>query len=484
MLHEATVDSIHAAFAAGELTCVELVRSCLARIEAWDRQGPALRALITVNPDALEIAADMDRQYRAKGGRVGSLHGIPLVLKDNIETADLPTSGGNVAMRAFRPAADAFTVARLREAGALVLAKANLQEFARGGLSTSGLGGQVLNPYDLTRTPGGSSGGTGAAIAAGYAVLGVGSDTGQSIRSPASACSLVGVRPTRGLVSRGGLMPNSFTQDEVGPITRTVKDAARMLDVMAGYDRGDPVTALGVGRRPASYVGALAGATLQGARIGVMTTLLGGLARHTQVNAVMEQVVRNMQAQGAHLQRFDLPGYEELAGRVSTDRHEARAATDRYFAGRQAPFASLRQVVESRTASPAIQQQLEAELAVEDGLGDPDYKDRMLTRDKLRQMLLVAMADLGLDAILYPLQRVLVAPVGESEQAERNGALSHGTGMPAVTFPGGFSAATASAPLGVPVGVELLGREFSEATLLSLAHAYEVACPTRRPPAL
>jgi amidase len=482
VLHEATVDSIHAAYAAGELTCVALVQSCLARIEAYDQQGPALRALLTVNPEALRIAAEMDRQFRASGGRVGPLHGIPLILKDNLDTQDLATSGGNVAMRAFRPAADAFTVARLRQAGALILAKANLQEFARGGISISSLGGQVLNPYDLTRTPGGSSGGTGAAIAAGFAVLGVGSDTGQSIRSPASACSLVGVRPTRGLVSRSGLIPNSLTQDEVGPITRTVKDAARMLDVMAGYDPTDPVTALGVGRQPVSYVAVLDAASLKGARIGVMSNLSGGEARHAEVNAVMEQVVRNMQEQGALVQRFELPGYDALAARVATDRHEASAAMERYFADRDAPFASLRQVVESRTASPAIQQAMEAELALEGGLNDPDYTNRMLTRDTLRLAVLVAMADLGLDAVLYPLQRVLVAPVGESEQPERNGALSHGTGLPAVTFPAGFSASTPSAPLGVPVGAELLGREFSEGLLLSLAHAYEQAWPARKPP--
>ena len=236
-LQEATVASIHAAFAAGQLTCTQLTRLYLDRIAAYDLQGPALHAIITVNPRAMETAAEMDRSYRASPATVGPLHCIPVILKDNFNTFDMPTTGGNVSMKASVPAADAFTVARIRKAGALILAKANLQEFARGGMSISSLGGQVRNPYDLTRTPGGSSGGTGASIAANFAVLGTGSDTGQSIRSPASANNLVGIRPTRGLVSRGGVIPNSLTQDEVGPIARTVTDAALLLRHMVGRDR-------------------------------------------------------------------------------------------------------------------------------------------------------------------------------------------------------------------------------------------------------
>ncbi|HEY0824703.1 MAG TPA: amidase family protein, partial [Ramlibacter sp.] len=254
-MEEATIAGVHAACRAGALSTTELVSHYLARIAAYDRQGPALHSLLTVNPRALEEAQRLDALRRA--GRTGALHGIPVILKDNFDTHDMPTTGGSVAMRESRPARDAFVVRRLREAGALILGKANLQEFARGGVSVSSLGGQVRNPYDLTRSAGGSSGGTGAAIAADFALAGTGSDTGQSIRSPASACCLVGVRPTRGLVSRAGIMPNSLTQDEAGPITRTVRDAAVMLDVMAGYDPQDPVTALAAGRPPARHADAL-----------------------------------------------------------------------------------------------------------------------------------------------------------------------------------------------------------------------------------
>ncbi|MDB5897907.1 MAG: gatA [Ramlibacter sp.] len=484
VLEEATVDTIHAAFRDGSLTATALVQRYLARISAYDQQGPTLRAFITINPEALAEAARLDAEYKARRGKVGPLHGIPIVLKDNFNTRDLPTSGGNLAMKNSRPPADAFTVDRMRRAGAIILGKTNLQELARGGVSISSLGGQALNPYDLTRTPGGSSGGTGVALATNMAVLGTGSDTGQSIRSPASALSLVGVRPTRGLVSRGGVMPNSFTQDEVGPLARTVQDAARLLDVMVGYDPADPITGLGVGKRPASYVTALQGATLKGARIGVLTNVYGKDERHGEVNRVMEQVMRTMEGQGATIVRFDLPALDQLAANVSTDRWEARTAFDQYFAGigPNQPVTSFRQLVDSKTATADVQKTMEAEIAIDDGMNNPAYRERTVNRDKLRVLLAGKMAQLRVDAILYPLQRVLVAPAGQPDQPERNGVLSHGTGFPAVTFPGGFSSPTATAPIGVPVGAELLGLDYSEPKLLGYALAFEQATKVRQAP--
>ncbi|WP_210593968.1 amidase family protein [Streptomyces sp. GESEQ-35] len=481
-LMEATVADIHDAFRRGRLTCRELVRQYLDRIAAYDKRGPALKAIISVNPRALEVADELDRRFR-RSGLTGPLHGIPIILKDNFDTSDLPTTGGNTAMRDSLPPADAFTVRKMREAGALILAKANLQEFARGGNSVSSLGGQVLNPYDLTRTPGGSSGGTAAAIASNFAVLGTGSDTGQSIRSPASAGCLVGMRPTRGLISRRGVIPNSITQDEIGPITRTVEDAARLLDVMVGFDPDDPITAFGLGRTPRSYLDALRADALRGARIGVMNNLFGTEERHQEVNRVMEDVISTMRAQDATVIRFDLPAYDALQSVVANSDWEAHTAMDAYFAslGPDAPVRTFDQLVASRTAVPEVQKTLETELAVKDGLNDPQYKDRTLNRDKLRLAVSAKLAELDLDAILYPLQKVLVSPVGVP-QPERNGALSHGTGFPAVCFPGGFSTPTEAAPLGVPVGAELLGRDYSEPLLLSLSYAYEKATKTRKPP--
>jgi Asp-tRNA(Asn)/Glu-tRNA(Gln) amidotransferase A subunit family amidase len=482
-LQDATVASIHGALASGALTCTQLTKLYIDRIEAYNLKGPTLRAILTVNPKALEIAAEMDRQYKASPGSVGSLHCIPVILKDNYNTADMPTTGGNVSMRDSVPPADAFTVAKMRKAGALILAKANLQEFARGGMSISSLGGQVLNPYDLTRTPGGSSGGTGVAIAANMAALGTGSDTGQSNRSPASANNLVGVRPTRGLVSRAGVIPNSLTQDEVGPITRTVTDAALLLDVMAGYDPADPISALGTGRIPRTYTQLLSKDALKGARIGVMMNMMGTAERHQEVNKVMEDVIAKMQSLGVTIVRFNLPEYDKLAGVVATSQLEARTVMENYFGtlGPNAPVKTFSELVAAKKS--AVQKTLETELAVIDGMNSQAYKDRTLNREKLRMVVAGKIAELNLDAILYPLQKILVARTTDADQLERNGTMSNGTGFPAVTFPGGFSTPTAAAPLGVPVGAELLALDYTEAKLLAYAYAFEQAYKLRKPPA-
>lgn len=483
-LEEATIAGVHAAFKDRTLTCESLVQRYLDRIEAYNAKGPALHAILTVNPNALDEARQRDQAFAAQPEALGSLHCVPIVLKDNFDTADMPTSSGNVAMKDSRPQHDAFTVARMRQAGAIILAKSNLQEFARGGVSISSLGGQVLNPYDLSRNPGGSSGGTGAALAANMALVGTGSDTGQSIRSPASANSLVGVRPTRGLISRQGVMPNSFTQDEIGPIGRTVTDTARLLDVMVGFDPRDPVTALGVGEHPASYVAALDAGALKGAKIGLLTNLMGGEARHAEVNQALRSVAAAMQQQGATVVEFRMDDLADLTRSVATDAFEARAAFESYFQTlpEQAPVRSFAQLIETRTASPAIQATLEKEFAIEDGMQSAQYRANMLNREKLKLALLGQMAQSGFDAILYPMQSILVTEAGRSDQPERNGVLSNGTGMPAVTFPAGFSAPTSSAPIGVPIGAELLGRDFSEARLLGYAYALEQAAPVRKPP--
>src|ERR1700694_1232970 len=244
-LMEASIADIHKALRAGTLTCHDLVQQYLERIRAYDQQGPTLKSILYVNPQSLQQADAMDQEFQHTH-KLKPLSCVPMVLKDNFDTADMPTTAGSLALEGAQPESDAFAVKRLREAGALILGKANLSEFATGGISASSLGGQVKNPYDLTRTPGGSSGGTGAAVAAKFGGAGTGSYTGGSIRSPSSANSLVGIRPTRGLISRDGIVPVSFTQDTIGPMTRNVADTARLLDVMAGYDPNDPVTALNV----------------------------------------------------------------------------------------------------------------------------------------------------------------------------------------------------------------------------------------------
>jgi amidase len=483
LLDEASVRSIHEALEARKVTCVQVVRHYLDRIEAYDDQGPALNAIITVNARALETAAAMDRLDRAaRAGR--PLHCIPVVLKDNFHTADMPTTGGSVTFKTMQTPADGFVVKKLRDAGAIIIAKANLHELARAGTTVSSLGGQTRNPYDLTRTPGGSSGGTGAAIAAHFGVLGTGSDTGQSIRSPSSANSLVGVRPTRGLVSRAGVMPFSTTQDEAGPIVRSVEDAARMLEVMAGYDPADPITAFSAGHIPHSYTAALDRNGLKGARIGVLTDFLGTQPIHRDVNAVVDAAIAKMTAQGATVVRVSIPKLDELTRGLNLMNLEFKAAFDEYLAslGSISPVKNLAEFVARGEVHESMRRGLDADLAVTSGPGSPEYQQMFRRRETLRQAVMNVIAANRLDAILYPHQKRLVVPIGE-DQADRNGVLSNSTGFPALTFPGGFSPPTATAPIGVPVGLELLGPEWSEPMLFRLAFAYEQAAHVRKPPA-
>lgn len=483
-IEESSIDQIHAAFKNGSLNCEKIVQSYLNRIEAYDRKGPSLHAIVATNPKALAIARQMDADYKAgvTGGK--PLHCVPIILKDLFNTADMATTGGNISMKDSRPRSDAFTVAKLREAGALVLAKSNLQEFGFGGVTTSTMAGQMLNPYDLTRNPGGSSAGTAAAIAANFAMAGTGTDTGQSIRSPSSAASLVGIRPTRGLVSRAGVLPGSFTQDEVGPMARTVKDAALVLDAMVGYDPNDPITALGIGKPPESYAAGLRPDALKGARIGVMVNLMGNEERHKEVNRVMETVLANMQSQGAIIIRFSLPEYDKLSKEIGTASYEAYPSFEKYLKelGPDAPVRSLKQLVDLRGTSAYIQRELETILADQRGMESAEYKERMLKRERMRLIVADAMAGQKLDAILYPLQRILVTKANDPEQPERNGTLSNSTGFPAVTFPAGYSQPSETAPVGVPIGAELLALDYSEPKLLSFAYAYEQAWHVRVPP--
>ena len=482
LLDEASVQTIHRALDTRQATCVQVVRHYLDRIDAYDDRGPAINAIISINKRAADVAAEMDRLDRSTRAR-RPLHCIPVILKDNFHTADMPTTGGSVTFKNLQTPDDAFVVKKLRDAGAIIVAKANLHELARAGTTVSSLGGQTKNPYDLTRTPGGSSGGTGAAIAANFGVLGTGSDTGQSVRSPSSANGIVGLRPTRGLISRAGVMPFSTTQDEAGPMTRTVEDVARMLDVMAGYDPNDPITAFSAGRIPATYTAALEADGLKGARIGLLTDFMGGDPIHQDVNREIESAVSRMTAMGAAVVRISIPALDDLTRGLSLMSFEFKAAFDNYLSGlgSAAPVKSLAEFIARGEMHDSMRRALEADVKVVDGLQSPDYHRMLQRRQSLRQAVMTAIAANQLDAILYPHQKRLVVPIGE-DQAERNGVLSNSTGFPALTFPGGFSPPTASAPIGVPVGLELLGPEWSEPVLLKLAYAYEQASRHRKPP--
>jgi amidase len=484
-LMEASIADIHKALEAGSLTCHSLVQQYLSRIDAYDQQGPAVNSMLYVNPKSLEQADAFDKDFQ-RTHKLKLLGCIPIVLKDNFDTADMPTTAGALTMKGAQPERDAFAVKRLREAGAIILGKANLQEFASGGISVSSLGGQVKNPYDLTRTPGGSSGGTGAAIAANFAAAGTGSDTGGSIRSPSSANSLVGIRPTRGLISRDGIVPVSFTQDTIGPMTRDVADAARILDVMVGYDPNDPVTALSVGNIPKTYTAFLQNG-LKGARLGVLTNLFGSGPEYEEVNRVMAKAIDALKQQGAEIIRLDDPALETktLTANFRLNEPEFKVALNGYLRqqGSHVPVHSLEEIIASgQYHKPTLEKFFATAQSYEDGPNSADYKDRRMRMDEVRIEVANLMAKNRLDALVYPHQKCLVLPIGATFQKDRNGVIAALAGFPAIEVPAGFSTPTADAPIGVPVGMELLGRAWAEPELLKLAFGFEQATHLRKPP--
>src|ERR1700704_2761540 len=422
-LMDTSIADIHKAMQAGTLTCDRLVQQYLDRIQAYDQQGPAINSMLYINPASLEQADAFDQDFQ-RTHKLKPLACVPIVLKDNFDTADMPTTAGALTLKGARPEKDAFAVKRLREAGAIILGKANLQEFASGGISVSSLGGQVKNPYDLTRTPGGSSGGTGAAVAANFAAAGTGSDTGGSIRSPSSANSLVGLRPTRGLISRDGIVPVSFTQDTIGPMTRTVADTATMLDAMVGYDPNDPVTALSVGNVPKTYTAFLQNG-LRGARLGVLTNALGHGAEYEEVNKVIAKDIEMLKEQGAVIVRVEdsILDIETLTANFRMNEPEFKAALNHYLQqqGANVPVHSLAEIIASgQYYKPTLEKFFSVTSAYEDGPNSPDYKDRRMKMDAIRIEVADLMARNQLDALVYPHQKCLVLPIGATFQKDRN----------------------------------------------------------------
>jgi Asp-tRNA(Asn)/Glu-tRNA(Gln) amidotransferase A subunit family amidase len=412
------------------------------------------------------------------------LHGIPALLKDNFDTCGVPTSAGSVSMKGFIPGRDAFVVKRLRAAGAIVLAKTNLHEFAIWGETVSSILGQTLNPYDLSRTPGGSSGGTGAAVAANFGVIGMGTDTVNSIRSPSSANSLVGVRPTIGLVSRAGIVPYSLTQDTAGPMCRSVEDAVRALEVMTGYDGADGKTAWCVGMTPPSYLAFLNKDGVRSKKIGVLESFFGKEEKHAEVNEVVREAVRTLADAGARIVPiFDDIDSGWLTSSVSVHLDELKDHLDGYLGALppDAPVHSLEEIMESGMYHPGIRENMEKALTL--STGTAEYNKKLVLISETRDRVMKLMADYGLDAIVYPHQQQLVCKVGES-QRQRNGVLCSVTGFPSIAVPAGFSRPTEGAPLGVPVGMEIIGRPWSEPTLIEIAYGFERISRARKPPVI
>lgn len=484
---EATVSDIHAAYEAGTTTAEAVTNAYLGRITKHDDE---LNAILTVNDNATDRARELDAAFD-RDGFTGSFHGIPVVLKDNQDTRDMPTTAGSTALASSRPPRDAFVVKQLREAGAVVLAKANLQELSFGVDTVSSLGGATRNAYDLGRRPSGSSGGTASVVAASLGVVGTGTDTCSSVRSPPAFNAVVGVRPTMGLVSRTGIVPLTDTQDTAGPIARTVEDAARTLEVMVGYDPTDPTTARGDRRVPdGGYTAHLDVDGLDGARIGVVRQFFGlrngesapeSAAQH--VTEVIESAATELESAGATIvDPVDIVDQTYLESARVLEYEFAREF-DAYLSelGDAAPHDSLADVVATDELHPSVRARFDDAPILDT---DPDALDENIgylrslrRREVIKDWTLARMAEDDLDALLYPPSRIPPVTIPDNQPFEEmNCELAAHTGLPSIVVPAGFTDDE------LPVGVELLGREFDEPRLFELAYAFEQATDHRHPP--
>lgn len=471
---EQSIADLQEAMRTGRVTSRGLVESYLARIQAYDQAGPRLNALVTINPRAREEAEALDRE-RADGKTRGPLHGVPVLVKDNYDTADMPTSGGTLGLATLQPIADAFQVKKLRDAGAVILGKTTMHELAAGITTISSYTGQTRNPYGLDRVPGGSSGGTGAAIAASFAAAGMGSDTCGSIRIPSANQNLVGLRGTHGLSSRTGVMPLSSTQDIAGPLARTVTDLAIMLDATVGTDPADAITKDNASHIPRSYRDALNGATLKGARIGVLRALWGNAPEDDEVAGIVTKALDGFKAQGAEVVDISVPGLDDLLRDSSVIADEFKFDLMAYLARQpNAPVKSLGEVLDRGLYHAELEQTFRLRNSPEKRETE-HYRQAMVKRRALRAAVIATFEEQRLDALAYPVLRRKPALIGEA-QGGTNCQLSATTGLPAISMPAGFSGD------GLPIGLELLAGEWQESRLLRYAYAWEQASKLRKAP--
>jgi amidase len=471
---EASIPDLQQAMTDGRVTSVQLVDAYLARIGAYDHGGPALNSMIRLNPNARAQAAALDQERALRGAR-GPLHGIPVIMKDNYDVAELPTSGGSIALAGMIPPDDAFQVGKLREAGAVIIGKSNMHELAYGITTISSIGGQTRNPYDPSRNPGGSSGGTGAAVAASFAAIGWGSDTCGSIRIPASHHNLFGLRPTKGLSSIDGIIPLSHTQDVGGPLARTATDLAIGLDATIGTDPADPATRIMADSPVPRFVEALDAEALQGARIGVLTILFGDAADDREHARMVRAALDNMGEAGAEIVDVEIPGWDSLLTGSSLIGLEFKWDLIDYLAATpNAPVGSLEDILDGGLFHVRLEGILRRSASAEER-NDDAIARAMDQRATARAAVLATMDELQLDALVYPTIRRRPARIGDP-QGGSNCQLSATTGLPALSVPAGFT------DLGLPVGLELLGRPLQDARLLALGFAFEQAFQPRQAP--
>jgi Asp-tRNA(Asn)/Glu-tRNA(Gln) amidotransferase A subunit family amidase len=483
-VEETTIAQIHDAMKAGRLTCRALIDAYLRRIEAYDKNGPALNAIVMVNPDAQRLADELDRRF-AQSGPVGPLHCVPAIVKDNFETIGLQSAAGSLSLKGFVSNKDAFLVKRIKDAGAIVLAKSNMAEFAFSPYETvnSLLPGYTRNPYALDRVTAGSSGGTAAAVAANFGAIGLGSDTGNSIRGPSSHQALAGIRSTMGLTSRAGVVPLSLLADIAGPMTRELADAVAVFQVIVGEDPDDPATAAARGKPRPEYAQSLQRDGLKGARLGILRQAYERETTDPEIVDVFMAAIEDLKRAGASIvdpARVELAELRRAQG--SGQCGGFKYDINRYLAaqGDRVPVHTLDEIIRSRRFHPSIEARLTAAQAgTENGPDTPACKAEADYREAFRAAVAKTMDDNTLDAFVYPtwsnpprLIGDLNTPHGDNSQV-----FSPTTGWPSINVPMGYTRAT------LPVGVTFFGRAWSEPTLIKLAYAYEQATRHRHPPA-
>ena len=479
---ETTISQIHQAIRSGHITCRGVVESYLERIRTYD-QSTRLNAIVIVNPAALAEADRLDQEFKLTG-KLRPLHGIPVIVKDNYDTKDLQTTGGSLALKGSIPPDDAWQVKKLREAGAVVLAKSNMAEWAFSPLVTvSSIAGITRNPYDLDRVPAGSSGGTAAAVAASFGAVGLGTDTGNTIRGPSSHNCLVGIRPTMGLTSRDGIIPLYLRNDVGGPMARTVEDAARLLEVIAGYDPADPITKASEGKAPAGYTQFLDKNGLKRARIGVFRQYIDTASGDPQVKALTEKAIQDLKALGAEIvDPFVIPDYDKLTENIWCNTFQYDVNNYLASLGKDAPYKTIAEILKSGLYSPYIETRLKRALdvTVPPGKMEPPCLD--LYHDSrniaFRDAIFKAMEKDRLDAIIYPTWSNPPRKIGdmESPAGDNSQFISPQTGFPAITVPMGFTHGS------LPAGLTFVGRLFAEPDLIRFGYAYEQGTRHRRAP--
>ena len=463
----------------GEITSRELVDIYLRRIKTYD-QSTQLNAIVVINPEAKKRAKELDREYK-KTGVLRPLHGIPLIVKDNYDTKDLQTTGGSLALKGSLPLDDAYQVKVLREAGAIVLAKSNMAEWAFSPVVTeSSIAGTTRNPYDLSRVPAGSSGGTAAAVAANFGVVGLGTDTGNSIRGPSAHTALVGIRSTMGLTSRDGIIPLYLRNDIGGPMARTVEDAVRILEVIAGYDEADPITKFSEGKLPESYMPFLDREGLKGKRIGVFRTFIDTPTTDPQIKELVDLAIQDMRALGAEIvDPFVIPEFRELTKGLWCDMFRFDVNNYLKSLGPDAPYKTLEEIYRSGLYAPSVERRIQRALKVP--LQEAPRCSDLYQEPKniaFRNAVLEAMNAQNLDAMIYPTWGSPPRKIGDlkSPAGDNSQLIPPHTGLPALTVPMGYTYSH------LPAGIQIVGKLFGESDIIEIAYAYEQFTKPRRPP--